>query len=262
MTDVVVVEKEEFKIKPIQVAKAVANFDVLAATIKDRIDALNLDAMEATEDNNLIIKDIRATLNKEKKAIEDQRKMVEAVLFKEYNDFLDRYKKEIKKVYDDADLKLKEKVDAISKIRLDAKIKYAEDYFAMCKETRPISFLDTFEDVNMDITISTSDPVIRKTINEHFDRVTEALEVIATYPEEDLQLLVESFVDTRSITDAIKLVNMSKTPVDTPDTPVASPVAPKVNIITLKLQLKLTESKYRKLSNFLEENEIEWETIK
>ena len=117
----VVVVKEEFKIKPVQVAKAVANFDVLAATIKDRIDALNLDEMEATEDNNLVIKDIRSTLNKEKKAIEDQRKMVEAVLFKEYNEFLDRYKKEIKKVYDDADLVLKEKVDAISKIRLGAK---------------------------------------------------------------------------------------------------------------------------------------------
>ena len=134
----------------------------------------------------------------------------------------------------------------------------------MCKETRPISFLDTFEDVNMHITISTSDPSIRKTINEHFDRVTEALEVIATYPEEDLQLLIESFVDTRSIMDAIKLVNMSKAPavMDIPDTPTVSPVAPKVNMITLKLQLKLTESKYRKLSNFLEENDIEWETIK
>lgn len=247
-----------FKISPVSVGSATANFDALAESVKNKIDALGIAEMEDTEENIKTLKAIRSELNKEKDFIESQRKDVEKIIFADYVKFVDRYKREIKKIYDDADDLLKSKITIIDKQRLQKKIDYAKDYFAKCKEVTPLPILNNYEDIPLSITLSSTDASIRKAITDHVDKVSEAVKVISSYPDEAmLEPLIEAFINTRSITDAIRIVN-TKTLVPESKSILTEESLSDIKVKRLKLSLELfvTETDYRKVKQFLEAQDI------
>ena len=245
----------KFEIKPVSVAKATANFSVLSKSVKDRVAALELNKLEATVENISKIKDIRAELNNEKKTIESERKMVEAILFKDWLDFMAKYKLEIKGIYDDAEIILKEKVDSIDAIRLQNNIKYAEDFLSKCLETKPIPILNTVSDVKVDIKISTTESVIRKAILEHVDNVSGFIEFISTYPDEDdIKELFDLFLDTRSTERALTILNSRKSKIEIKDSVTKPKEVFTISKYKVTLDFELTESQMRSLKNLLVEN--------
>lgn len=66
--------------------------DEIAKNVEAKIESLNIDTLEPTEDNLSVIKSTRAELNNDFKTLEEQRKMVKDIVLKDYNAFEDKYK--------------------------------------------------------------------------------------------------------------------------------------------------------------------------
>ena len=73
----------------------------------------NAVALVCNEETIKIVKEVRATLNKELKEFEDKRRQVKSEIMKPYEDFESSYKKYISDKYKSADVELKNKIDTV-----------------------------------------------------------------------------------------------------------------------------------------------------
>lgn len=158
-----------------------AMIEKASAEVAAKISSLNIDAMEATEENLKLIKDTRAELNNEFKVFEDQRKLVKDYIMKPYEQFESLYKPKIVTLFNDAENKLKSKVGSIESGLLNLKIENLKSIF---NELNTYEFIK-FEDVGLHITRSASDTKLQGEIEQYLESVSAALSTIDVMPNSD-----------------------------------------------------------------------------
>lgn len=146
-----------------------------------KIEALDIDNLEATEDNLALIKRTRADLTKDFTELENQRKTVKDIVLNDYNIFEDDYKKLIASPFKDADAKLKSLSSFVDDKILSLKIDGIVEYF---NENNAFDFVK-FEDMNLKIIKSKSDKVIKSEVDEYLANIKMAVATIDTLPNKE-----------------------------------------------------------------------------
>ncbi len=177
----------------------------LRATVEEKVkEALSL---AVTDETVKAVKDVRAALNKEYKALEDRRKQVKLAILEPYDRFEVTYRECIGNLYSDADNKLKEKIDAVENgvknAKREALQRYYEEYRATLNLTdEPIS---DFEGWNIKVNKTASDTVLRRAAEAYLTRIRSDLNTIAGMEHAE-EILVE-YKACRDLSLAISTVN-------------------------------------------------------
>jgi hypothetical protein len=159
--------------------KPIIAYDLIEAKSKEvteKIQSLDLENIEANEDNLRLLKSTRTDLSKEHKELEEQRKLVKDLIMKPYNDFEEAYKKKISDYFKRADVVLKEKIDSVESATLQIKIDGIKEYF---DEINTHDFI-RFEELGFKIIKSKSDKSIKDEIDEYLLNIATSLETIKT----------------------------------------------------------------------------------
>lgn len=174
---------EDYKVVELKQAPIIL-YDAIEKKSKEvtaRIQSLNIEELEATEDNLRVLKTTRTELSKELKNLEEQRKLVKDLVMKPYNDFEEAYKKKISDYYKRADVVLKEKIDYVEDKTLQIKIDGTKNYFDECNTHEFIKF----EDLELKIIKSKSDKSIKDEIDDYLAKVGNELNTIDTLENKD-----------------------------------------------------------------------------
>ncbi|WP_201353853.1 DUF1351 domain-containing protein [Hydrogenimonas urashimensis] len=185
--------------------KPIIAYDLIEAKGKEiaqRIATLDIDNIEANENNLKIIKSTRAELSREFKDLEEKRKMVKDMILKPYNDFEAAYKEHIACLFKDADATLKEKVAAVESEILQRKIEAIKTYF---DEHSKHEWL-TFDDIGLNIIRSKSDKFYKDQIDEYLGRVEADLQTIETL--EHKERVLAKYQRIKDLAAAIAEVNI------------------------------------------------------
>lgn len=159
-------------------------------SVTERIMGLNLENLVATEDTVKSLKTLRIELNKEFEAYEAQRKVIKEAVSNPYVEFNAVYEAEISKKYKAAVETLKDKIAIVEdKIKAEKKANVQRYFNELCAAEN-IDFLK-FENVGLEINLSTSEKQYQAKCNEFVQRVsddvlliqsqTHAAEIMAEY---------------------------------------------------------------------------------
>lgn len=179
-----------------------SNIPVIAKRVKEDIDALQIETIDATEENKTLLKAIRTKLRNEASSFKNDVKTIKDVLLKDFTVFEQAYKDQIVTIYNNADVVLSNGIDAISKRQLQASIDYAKDYFNKKYEAKPLEKL-AFTDIKLDIGVSSSYKTIRDIIDKAFNDTEAALLIMNTYGVHADRLCAIWLRNGRDITSAI-----------------------------------------------------------
>jgi hypothetical protein len=142
-----------------------------------RILELNLENLIATEDTVKSLKTLRAELNKEFEGYELQRKAIKDAVSNPYLEFDAVYKAEISEKYKKAVETLKDKIAIVEdKIKAEKKAIIVRYFNELCASEN-IDFLK-FENVGIEINLSTSEKQYREKCNEFVQRVSDDILLI------------------------------------------------------------------------------------
>ena len=175
----------------------------MAKAAQMKIDDLKLDKIEVTKENKKSVKELRASLNNEKKEMESLRIKMKKEYMKEYDLFEEAYKP-IKTVYDEADNKLKTKIKELEDAELKQKVDLLKVYF---KEKNKFDFIK-YENVNLHVTNSIDDSKLKSNIDDYLNNIKTDLETIEQMPDKE-ELLVK-YYQTLDFKRSVELVNVDK----------------------------------------------------
>lgn len=156
----------------------------ISELIDKRIGAMNIDKQVATADTVKSLKTMRATLNKEFKEYEEQRKFIKNALLKPYTDLEDKYKPLIAIKFQEADKKLKDKIYSVEDELRQAKEDKLTTYFAELCISKEIDFV-LFKDANLNVTLSASEKSLKEQIGTFVEKLEEDINTINILPEDD-----------------------------------------------------------------------------
>jgi predicted amino acid-binding ACT domain protein len=142
-----------------------------------------------TEENVTTIKQIRASLNKEFKEVENQRKIVKEQILAPYMQFEEIYKMYISDKYKSADNDLKEKIDSTENELKNIKEQEIKDYFEEYKKANNIDFV-TYSQARINVTLSASRKSLKEQAKQFIDKIVDDLKLIDTQ-EHKTEILVE-----------------------------------------------------------------------
>lgn len=192
---------EIIEIKVLPVLKN--SIEDLSIRVKNKIDSLGLEKIPATEENKAELKKIRTSLRNELLDFENQRKSIKEFLLKDYNEFEDEYKSKIKKLYENTDSLLKAAIDKIQ-AEQDQVIKdYALLYFEEMKKANPIQEVE-FKNIQVNYA---NQKQVRLSIDNYFDEIKKALDIIKTYGENQGRLYASWIRNGYRLVDAITILN-------------------------------------------------------
>lgn len=166
--------------------------------IRERLEALSVEIDEkvnnalslvCTEETRKDVKEVRATLNKQKAELEEQRKQVKKLVLDPYNKFEEIYKKCVTDKFNYADSELKNKIDTVENGIKEEKRQEAINYFNEYKTDLKIDFVK-FEDMNLNITLTVTKTNIQKAIKDYLDKIYSDLDVISIQEHRE-EMLVE-----------------------------------------------------------------------
>ena len=253
-----------------------SGIDRIIESTKARIDALDIENIEANEENKSSLKNLRAELNKELKEYEDARKDIKKIVEQPYKDFEVEYKV-LKEVYDEASSLLRDKIDEVEDAPREEKKNNLVIYFNELKvslnETiKELGFnLDfvSFEQLGLNITVSASETSLRKQANETLERVCNDLRVISGNAHKS-RLYAKYSVNldlSRSLFELQEEMKREEQIIENAKPKVESEVAdPKVNvveeIITLNFEIEGTKTEIAQVRQFLIDNEISYRMLK
>lgn len=249
----------------------------ISTQVKDKIESLDIDTLEPSEEALKTIKDTRSDLSKEFKTLEEQRKMVKEIVLKDYNEFEDNYKRLIADQFKTADAKLKTLVDSVEDGILSKKIDGLKAYF---DEQNAYDFLG-FEDLGLHIIKSKSDKSIKEEIDAYIVQVATNLETIETlqnkerilakyHMTKDLNLSISQVNLEIQREEAIKAQQEAKK-VQVEQTPAPVEQAQKVDLQTVKESLEepeefrctftvfATKEQLKRMKQFLKDEGIKYE---
>lgn len=253
-----------------------SGIDRIIKSTKARIDALDIENIEANEENKSSLKNLRAELNKELKEYEDARKDIKKIVEQPYKDFEAEYRF-LKEVYDEASSLLRDKIDEVEDAQREEKKNNLVIYFNELKvslnETiKELGFnLDfvSFEQLGLNITVSASETSLRKQANETLERVCNDLRVISGNAHKS-RLYAKYSVNldlSRSLFELQEEMKREEQIIENTKPKVESEVAdPKVNvveeIITLNFEIEGTKTEIAQVRQFLIDNEISYRMLK
>ena len=155
----------------------------IKADVTARVEtALNL---VCTEDTVKVVKDERASLNKELKFWEDKRKEVKKAVMTPYEEFEVVYKDCISDIFKKADIELKGKIDSVEKALKDEKETKVKEYFTEYLTSKNIAMPLTLESANINVTLSASLKSLKEQAKAFVDRVCDDLALIETQEYKD-----------------------------------------------------------------------------
>lgn len=163
----------------------------------------NAVALVCTDENVKIIKDVRATLNKELKEFEDKKKQVKAEIMRPYEDFESSYKKYISDKYKSADAELKNKIDTVENELKANKKTEVVNYFNEYLSSKNIDFV-TYEQANINITLTVSMKSLKEQAKNFIDKIADDLNLIDAQ-EHKAEILVE-YKQSLNVSKAITTV--------------------------------------------------------
>lgn len=172
--------------------------------LTDRLARLDLANLEANEDNLKEIKTTRTDVRKELKTLEDSRKLTEKTILEPYKKFETEYNKLIKKPLQQADKDLKAKVDEVEDNLRQQKTDTFINRFKELKENHDIDFVK-FEQVGLNIQLSTSVTSLEKELDGFFDKVKNDLAVIETNTNKERVLV--KYMQDLDLSNAIVTVD-------------------------------------------------------
>ena len=257
----------------------------------------NAVALVCNEDTVKVVKDIRASLNKELKDFEDKRKQVKAEVLKPYEDFEKVYKECIIDKYKTADMDLKNKIDSVENELKANKKAEVVNYFNEYLNSKNIDFV-TFESANINVTLTASMKSLKEQAKNFIDKISDDLKLIDTQ-EHKAEILVE-YKQSLNVSQAItsvtnrfkaieeekrklekeqelqkEIVEIAKesdkyvdthvptieeVPQMTIETPLEAPtIVETEEILTLKFTVKGTRKELKALKEFLENGNYDYE---
>lgn len=143
--------------------------------VRQQIAEMNIDTIEATEENRASMKKMRAELNKEVEVFEDQRKMIKEKVNTSYNEFNDAYTEEIKTPFTEAVVKLKNKIDEVESKMLETKKAELQAHFDF--KAQAFDFI-TLDMVGLNIILSATDKSLKAKIDTFVDQVDNDMQAI------------------------------------------------------------------------------------
>jgi hypothetical protein len=163
----------------------------------------NAVALVCNEETIKIVKEVRATLNKELKEFEDKRKQVKSEIMKPYEDFESSYKKYISDKYKSADVELKNKIDTVENVLKANKKAEIVNYFNEYLSSKNIDFIK-YEQANINITLTASMKSLKEQVKNFIDKIADDLNLIDTQ-EHKAEILVE-YKQSLNVSQAITTV--------------------------------------------------------
>ena len=163
----------------------------------------NAKSLVCTEENVTTIKQIRASLNKEFKEVENQRKIVKEQILAPYMQFEEIYKMYISDKYKSADNDLKEKIDSTENELKNIKEQEIKDYFEEYKKANNIDFV-TYSQARINVTLSASRNSLKEQAQQFIDNIVDYLKLIDTQ-EHKTEILVE-YKQSLNVSQAITSV--------------------------------------------------------
>lgn len=145
--------------------------------------------LPCTEETRKEIKAILAELRKDFKDLENKRISVKKAVLGPYEKFESVYKKLITDIFRPAEEDLKKKIDAVENgIKEQIRTAVVEYFEELCNASE-LDFIK-FEDVGLNITLSSRESSLKKKVAEFFDRVKSDLALIESQ-EHNEDILVE-----------------------------------------------------------------------
>lgn len=153
----------------------------ISENVTAKIQSLNIESLEPTEDNLALIKRTRTDLKKDFDDLENARMMAKEIIEKDYNTLNELYKKLIKAPFADADLKLKNLVDTVESGILKLKIDGLKEYF---EDENTFDFI-SFDDMGLKIIKSKSDKAVKTEIDKYLANIKMSIATIETLPHKE-----------------------------------------------------------------------------
>ena len=163
----------------------------------------NAKSLVCTEENVTTIKQIRASLNKELKEVEQQRKAVKEQILAPYTQFEEIYKIYISDKYKSADNDLKAKIDSIENELKTKKEQEIKAYFEEYKTANNIDFVE-YEQTRINVTLSANMKSLKEQAKQFINKIVDDLKLIETQ-EHKTEILVE-YKQTLNVSQAITSV--------------------------------------------------------
>lgn len=174
----------------------------ISQNVTAKIQSLNIESLEPTEDNLALIKRTRTDLKKDFEDLENARMMAKELIMKDYNTLDELYKKLIKSPFADADLKLKNLVDTVESGILKLKIDGLKEYF---EDQNTFDFV-SFDDIGLKIIKSKADKGIKTEIDEYLANIKMSIATIETLPNKERVLAKFQF--TKDLNRSISETNI------------------------------------------------------
>lgn len=163
----------------------------------------NAVALVCNDETIKIVKEVRATLNKELREFEDKRKQVKSEIMKPYEDFESSYKKYISDKYKSADVELKNKIDTVeNELKANKKAEIV-NYFNEYLSSKNIDFIK-YKQANINITLTASMKSLKEQAKNFIDKIADDLNLIDTQ-EHKAEILVE-YKQSLNVSQAITTV--------------------------------------------------------
>lgn len=171
----------------------------ISELVDKRMKALNIDSQVATTDTVKSLKAMRATLNKEYKEYEEQRKTIKNLIAKPYQAFESEYKNLIATKFIAADSTLKSKIMSVDNEVKEQKEEKVKAYFEELTESKGIDFIN-FSQVGLNITLTVSEKKLKEEVTVFVEKIADDLQTIEVLPE-DAEFKTEVLVEYRNTLD-------------------------------------------------------------
>jgi hypothetical protein len=159
----------------------------LKSEITEKVE--NAKALVCNEETVKAVKDVRASLNKDFKELEEQRKSVKNLVLAPYEQFESVYKECVTELFKSADVDLKNKIDATESDLKAQKEQEIKEYFEEYKTAKNIDFI-SFEQAKINVTLSASKKSLKEQAKNYIDKIYSDLDVISIQDHKD-EMLVE-----------------------------------------------------------------------
>ena len=200
LNEVAETESESSLIQVKQIPVIIENLKSVKSVIEKKVNSAC--EMVCTDENYKEIKKLRSELNKEFSEFESRRKAVKSEITP-YEAFETVYKDCVTNPYKKADSALKGKINATEQELKRVKYEKSMSYFEEYKKSLGIDFV-TYEQVNLNITMSVSLKNLKETIKTFLDKVMDDLKLIAIQEHKD-EILYE-YKQSLNVSGAITAV--------------------------------------------------------
>lgn len=201
LNEVAETESESSLIQVKQIPVIIENLKSVKSVIEKKVNSAC--EMVCTDENYKEIKKLRSELNKEFSEFESRRKAVKSEIITPYEAFETVYKDCVTNPYKKADSALKGKINATEQELKRVKYEKSMSYFEEYKKSLGIDFV-TYEQVNLNITMSVSLKKLKETIKTFWDKVMDDLKLIAIQEHKD-EILYE-YKQSLNVSGAITAV--------------------------------------------------------